>query len=127
MWLGSLRGDHDRQERIHASNIIPINIADVQMNCPGKNSANNITLRNKTKDSYHSSDSRQAKNTPIGQLNGQSCVEKSFNFRDLIKEPNIDVIVITQTWLQVKGHEAKLKELATWLQISISFPRYGKN
>ena len=98
------RGGKRRHIQVHVSNrnvAIPFNI---NKSTPTVNSANLICVNNKKKKGNY---------TPlhVATLNARSVRNKAHFLSDYILEHDIDILVITETWLYNKGDEATLNQL----------------
>ena len=59
----------------------------------------------------------------IGYFNAQSCTNKTEEIFDLIIEKNIDILLITETWLAQHGDDVTIQNLTPPNFICKSFPR----
>ena len=65
----------------------------------------------------------RTKHLRIGYINAQSCRNKTEEVFDLIIKKNIDILLITETWLAQHCHEVTIQNLKTRNFICKSFPR----
>ena len=59
-------------------------------------------------------------------LNAQSCRHKASELNDLVTDHDIDVLLLTETWLTEQGNEAQKAEMTPADYVLKSFPRKNR-
>ncbi|GFS01956.1 endonuclease domain of the non-LTR retrotransposon LINE-1 [Elysia marginata] len=81
---------------------------------------NNLTEVN-TKDIFR--DESCNKNIRIGYINAQSIRQKTAELKDIVEEYDIDIMVITETWMRAQGYDHYITQLTPPDYTFKSYPR----